>query len=180
MKNYKIVLIFLSFILIVFLIYKLFICPSDNFSKQDEQEAYKAMEKLENLNTDVEELDERDLKDSIILMAAIPKEKKSNRESFRKDKAAFSYFPTENTRLWPSYYYTYPYTYQTAGAWPQDMYSRLRHWSPGYYTGTGWQYYMRPGMGYKYWPRARWVRKTQTGTDQNAYYYISNYGIKGR
>ena len=87
-------------------------------------------------------------------------------------KEDMSYFHAENTRYWPYYYYSFPYNYKYGGAWPPGMYSRLYYWSPGYYTGSGWSYYMRPGMGYKFWPRNRWIRNTQNG--KNTYYYLSN------
>jgi len=78
-------------------------------------------------------------------------------------KEDLSYFHSENTRYWPYYYYSFPYNYKYGGAWPPGLFSRLYFWSPGYYTGTGWSYYMRPGMGYKNWPRHRWIRQTQNG-----------------
>lgn len=80
--------------------------------------------------------------------------------------------PTQNTRYWPQYYYSFPYNYKYGGAWPPGMFSRLNFWSPGFYTGTGWSYYMRPGMGYKKWPRNVWLRNTTAGGSN--YYYINN------
>jgi hypothetical protein len=82
------------------------------------------------------------------------------------------YNPSQNTRLWPYYYYSFPYNYKYTGAWPPDMYSRLNYWSPGFYTGSGLSYYMRPGIGYKYWPRNRWIRHTTGG--KNTYYMLTN------
>jgi len=84
------------------------------------------------------------------------------------------YVPDINAKYWPTYYYSFPYQYRNSGAFPEDMYTRLRFWSPGFYTGTGWKYQLRPGMGFKYWPRNRWVRKTYDGS--NKYYYISQRG----
>lgn len=83
-----------------------------------------------------------------------------------------SYLPEANTRYWPKYYYSFPYTYKYGGAWPPGMYSRLYFWSPGFYSGSGWQYYLRPGISYKYWPRNRWIRHTKNG--KNSYYYVTN------
>nr|QBK86609.1 MAG: hypothetical protein LCMAC102_04040 [Marseillevirus LCMAC102] len=79
---------------------------------------------------------------------------------------------SENTRYWPYYYYSFPYNSKSGGAWPPGLFSRLYFWSPGFYTGTGWSYYMRPGMGYKNWPRHRWIRQTQNGN--HSYYYVTN------
>ena len=87
-------------------------------------------------------------------------------------KENMSFFPAENARYWPQYYYSFPYNYKYGGAWPPGMYSRLRNWSPGFYAGSGLSYYMRPGMGYNYWPRSRWIRHTHGG--KNSYYFLSN------
>jgi len=91
---------------------------------------------------------------------------------FKPKKEDLSYFSAENVRYWPYYYYSFPYNYEYGGAWPPGMFSRLYFWSPGYYTGSGQQYFMRPGMGYKYWPRNQWIRQTRDG--DNSYYYLSN------
>ena len=81
----------------------------------------------------------------------------------------------ENIKYWPTYYYSFPYTQKQAGVWPPGMYSRLYYWSPGFYTGSGWQFQMRPGIGYKYWPRNRWIRKASGGAHgKNSYYYVTN------
>jgi len=73
-----------------------------------------------------------------------------------------------NTNLWPYSYYTYPYYSHVKGAWPPGMYSRMYHWSPGFYT-SGWSYYLRPGLSQKgAWPENRWVR------NNNSYYFINN------
>jgi hypothetical protein len=85
------------------------------------------------------------------------------------------YLPDINARYWPTYYYSFPYQYKYSGAFPDDMYTRLRYWSPGFYTGSGWRHELRPGMGFKYWPRDRWVRSTKVGGN-NSYYYISQRG----
>lgn len=72
-----------------------------------------------------------------------------------------------DTRYWPYYYYSYPYRYMEGGAWPPDMYSRLRNWEPGFQT-SGWSYWMRPGITYTKMPRNRWIRSN------GSYYYINN------
>lgn len=86
----------------------------------------------------------------------------------KNSKEHLSFFHPVNTRYWPYYYYSFPYNYKYGGAWPPGMYSRLYFWSPGFYTGTGWMYYMRPGMGYKYWQRNIWLR------NNGNYYNVSN------
>jgi hypothetical protein len=76
-------------------------------------------------------------------------------------------------RQWPYYYYTLPYRYESGGAWPPGMYNRLAQWQPGYDV-TGWSYDMRPGFGFKNWPRNRWVK------NDGRHYYINNGGEKDR
>lgn len=82
-------------------------------------------------------------------------------------RESFTFAPPENDRMWPHYYYSFPYNSNT-GIWPESMYTRLRGWSPGNYTGTGWRYEMRPGVGYRYFSRNNWVR---AGKD---YMYLDN------
>ena len=62
-------------------------------------------------------------------------------------------------------HYSYPYD-----AWlPDDLYSRLNYWSPGFYTTSGWSYWLRPGIAINQkYPRSRWVR------NNGVYYYILN------
>lgn len=73
-----------------------------------------------------------------------------------------------NTDYWPYYYYTKPYQYQNGGSWPPNMQSRLYNWQPGFASGSGWSYWLRPGISYNRWPRNRWVKQN------NKYYYINN------
>ena len=82
-------------------------------------------------------------------------------------KESFTFFPPENDRMWPHYYYSFPYNSNT-GIWPESMYTRLRGWSPGNYIGTGWRYEMRPGISYRYFARNNWIR---AGKD---YMYLDN------
>jgi len=88
----------------------------------------------------------------------------------KNSKEHLSYFHPVNTRYWPYQYYSFPYNYKYGGAWPPGMYSRLYFWSPGFYSGTGWMYYMRPGMGYKYWQRNIWLK------NNGSYYNVTNRG----
>jgi hypothetical protein len=57
----------------------------------------------------------------------------------------------------------------SSGVIPEDMYSRLRYISPGFFTTTGWSLALRPGIDYKEWQRNRWVSK-----QPNQYYNIWN------
>ena len=50
--------------------------------------------------------------------------------------------------------------------WPEDMFSRSRLVSPGFYTTTGW--YTSPRHRKQYFPRSEWARKSFN------YYYINN------
>lgn len=89
----------------------------------------------------------------------------------KNNSESYTAFSEANTRYWPYYYYSFPYTYKNAGAWPPGMYSRLYYWSPGFYTGTGWQYSFRPGVGNKWWPRNVWIRKQPSNPSYN---YVTN------
>jgi len=87
--------------------------------------------------------------------------------SNKRDNFTFS----ENNMLyWPQYYYSFPYNYKKSGIWPPGMYNKLNYWSPGFYTGSGLSWENRPGMGEKWWPRNRWIRKPIGGD----YYNITN------
>nr|QBK86817.1 MAG: hypothetical protein LCMAC103_01500 [Marseillevirus LCMAC103] len=63
-----------------------------------------------------------------------------------------------------------PAQFSHGGAWPPSMFSRLRHWEPGFSTTSNWSWAVRPGMEQKHWPRARWV------ADNGRYFYINNEG----
>jgi len=102
----------------------------------------------------------------------------SKKEGFKPEtgnppsKKEIALFPDSNTNMWPYYYSSFPYNYKYGGAWPKGMYSRLNYKSPGFYSGTGLTTNLRPGMGYKYWPRDRWIRNSQFGNDR--YYNVTN------
>lgn len=139
-----------------------------DFTVEDQQVGKKALEELDEMLKSGDlppTLTEHELNEVLddILIAKVPSE---------DTKEELSYFHAENTRYWPQYYYSFPYNYKYGGAWPPGMYSRLNYWSPGFYTGSGYSYYLRPGIGFKYWPRNRWIRQTQSG--KNTYYYLSN------
>lgn len=85
-----------------------------------------------------------------------------------------SFYHPVNTDYWPYYYYTKPYQYQDGGAWPPNMESRLYNWQPGFSSGTGWSYWLRPGISYNRWPRNRWVKQN------GSYYFINNGSEKDR
>lgn len=83
-------------------------------------------------------------------------------------KEHMTFFHPVNTTYWPYYHYSTPYQYKSGGAWPPGMQSRLYNWQPGFATGSGWSYWLRPGMSYNRWPRNRWVRQN------GSFYYINN------
>ena len=88
-------------------------------------------------------------------------------------REGMEYSKPENTRYWPYFYYSQSYNPESGGGgWPPDMYSTMRFWTPGFYTGTGWSHHLRPGMGTKFWPRNRWIRHRTQG--KNAYYMLTN------
>jgi hypothetical protein len=162
-------IILVVFYLLIF-IYCFFHVQKSNFefSEKDKKIGLKIAQELEQMlksgkqipNVSQAELEE--VKNQIYF-AACP----SNKENLK-------FFGTENTRLWPYYYYSFPYSYKYTGSWPPNMFSRLRFLSPGFYTGSGLSYAMRPGIGYKYWPRNRWIRRTAGGKIN--YYYVTNRG----
>lgn len=156
----------LIFIIILVIIYILSKNNKNPYTKDDEDIAQKALQELNK---------------SLKIGKEIPHVKDEELYKLLKDVylvkhpnmiEKLSYFPEANTKYWPKYYYSFPYTYKNGGAWPPGMYSRLYFWSPGFYSGSGWQYYLRPGISYKYWPRNRWIRNTKNG--KNSYYYVTN------
>lgn len=142
------------------------------FSQEDNSYATEALHQLDsmidsgNLPPEVSDEEFAMVADNV-LFAKIPEDSNTN-----QSRENFSYFHPINSRYFPYMYYSFPYNYKYGGAWPPGLFSRLYFWTPGYYIGTGWSYYMRPGMGYSKWPRNRWIRNTQNGKD--AYYYVSN------
>jgi hypothetical protein len=106
--------------------------------------------------------------DSILL---IVKEKAPgiiNKENYTisGDTANGSLSPV-NLRLWPYYFYTDPYLPDPV--YPENLYTRLRYWYPGFLT-SGWSYTLRPDISNVRSQRNRWVR------DNNNYYFINNSG----
>lgn len=164
-RGVLIILVVLGFALFLYLQRR-----KDVFSPEDEklgEEAARILEDMLDKGIMPPEITNEELEKMAddILMAKVPDDLSPQRENMK-------YVPTQNTRYWPQYYYSFPYNYKYGGAWPPGMYSRLNYWSPGFYTGTGWSYYMRPGMGYKRWPRNRWIRNTTAG--KSTYYYLNN------
>jgi hypothetical protein len=107
----------------------------------------------------------------VLLLLLCPKKEGFNHKQ-DPGKKEISLFPDSNTNMWPYYYSSFPYNYKYGGAWPPGMYSRLNYRSPGFFSGTGLTINLRPGMGYKYWPRDRWIRNSQFGDDR--YYNVTN------
>lgn len=141
----------------------------ESFDAKDDEMANVAVTELEDLlasGQDIPEVSDEELETMVddIYMVKTPSDEKEGLTSFH----------AANTRYWPYYYYSFPYNYKYGGAWPPGLFSRLYYWSPGFYTGTGWSYHMRPGMGHKYWPRHRWVRKSANGS--SSYYFLTNAG----
>ena len=61
-----------------------------------------------------------------------------------------------NSSFWPQWYYRSPHYKGIEGTWPPNMFSKTRFWSPTFYTGSGLQYYLRPGVKDNNYPRFRW------------------------
>jgi len=140
------------------------------FSTEDNEFAEKATDELKNLienGFDIPKVDDSEINQENVVFVV-------DTNSPKKSVEGYTAFHAENTRYWPQYYYSFPYNYKYGGAWPPGMYSRLYFWSPGYSSGSGWSYYLRPGIGYKYYPRNRWIRNTTNGTGGNTYYYLTN------
>lgn len=144
---------------------------NEGLTVEDQQSGKAALEELENLlkenSESIPHISEKELDDVIdkILVMKVPTEDTTEK---------LDSFNPVNTKYWPQYYYSFPYNEKAGGAWPPGMYSRLYYWSPGFYTGSGWSYYLRPGLKYKNYPRNRWVRNTRDG--KHSYYYLSNGG----
>lgn len=106
----------------------------------------------------------------IALLWDFPKKK----ECYSSSPPASSYngnsnpYYSVNIGYWPYYFYATPYEYKNSGALPPGMHTRMTGWYPGYSTGTGWKFDMRPGIHYKTWPRNRWVKKNSNR------YFINN------
>jgi hypothetical protein len=64
------------------------------------------------------------------------------------------------------------YRYWANGYVYDDLYNRLRFWSPGFYAGSGRAFYLRNGFGRRWLPRYRWIRHTVGGVPN--YYYLLN------
>lgn len=111
----------------------------------------------------------------VLLLLCSKKEGFDNKPVNTSAGSGISLFPENNTNMWPQFYSSFPYNYKYSGAWPPGMYSRLNYNSPGFYSGTGLSTNLRPGMGYKYWPRDRWIRNSQFGNDR--YYNVTNNDI---
>ncbi len=109
----------------------------------------------------------------LLLLCSRKEEYNAGNNLNASSKKDISVFPEVNSNYWPYYFYSFPYNYKYGGAWPPGMYSRLYYWSPGFYSGSGWSINMRPGMGYKHWPRDRWIRNTRVG-DRGNYHYVTN------
>ena len=140
---------------------------NEHFTKEDEHEGNQAIRELFTLleNDNIPEISDDELASMTddIFMVITPTSNAKENLNMASNHA--------NTRYWPYYYYSFPYNNKTSGAWPPGMYSRLYYWSPGFYTGTGWTHYMRPGMRQKYWPRNVWMR------NNNSYYFVENKNV---
>lgn len=78
---------------------------------------------------------------------------------------------TGDDNTWERFYYSNPFNYHGLRI-PEGMYSKLYHWSPGFYNGSGWMYSLRPNTKTIDTTRNRWVRKTVG--NKPLYFYINN------
>lgn len=149
------------------------------FGLDEENYALAALEQLDKAKkeagiTDVDDLYLKDNANKIEMIAGHgnkdvmykPLEYYIELESEGSDEMTFGH-PIE-INYWPYYFYSAPYQYKSGGAWPPNMQSRLYNWEPGFSTGSGWSYWLRPGITYDNWPRNRWVKQN------GAYYFINN------
>lgn len=178
MKNKT--LIFTLFALVIIVILLLTFNNTCNegeeyFSDKDKEagnEALKHLELMLSRNKNIPEISDEELdlaiKKDQVHIVKIPGDKPS-----KDGREGMSFSKSINTRIWPYYYYSQPYNPESGGgAWPDGLHTRLRYWSPGFYTTGFWQHHLRPGMGYKFWPRNRWVRHRTQG--KNSYYLLGN------
>lgn len=123
------------------------------FLKTIEKDIHKAEEIPDEL---LEKLKDR------ILVAKVP------------DTENFSFFYPANYTYWPQYYYSQNFDNPQQDPWPPGLFSRNYNWEPGYSSGSGWSFYMRPGVGYDKIQRSRWVK------NNGKYYFINNGGLSDR
>ena len=83
-------------------------------------------------------------------------------------------FKPANSADWPSTFFTYPYNLSET-FWPPGLYSRLKQWSPGYYT-NGLTYSIRPSLAYHQFPSTMWVKNSGATP---AYYLINQSPTTG-
>lgn len=142
-----------------------------SFSPKDKRLAEYALIMFYNIDSrKVQDVTDHELKscENDVILAAFP-ETKSGQEEEKGSRENFNSF---NTRFWPHYYYSFPYNYKYGTPWPPGLFSRMYYWSPGFHSGSGWMFYLRPGNDYfpDRWPRNRWIR------NNGNYYYVSNRG----
>lgn len=164
-----VILLILAILVLLF-----FLSPREDFGVNDKIED--AMKKLKDEAVEISDDILDTLKDDVV---AVYDRMECDRREYDKARELgtsedFSFFHPINHRYWPQYYYSFPYNYETQGAWPPGMYSKLYHWEPGYSSGSGWSLYMRPGVTYKAWQRSRWVK------NNGKYYFINNGGLCDR
>lgn len=138
-------------------------------NKEDERTAEKALHDLEDAllrGEKISEVSDRHLQkltDNIYLVRVPEKEGYTSR-------SLSVHHPVDVGNSWPQHHYSLPFQYKKGGAWPSNLYTRMRHWSPGFYTGSGWSHYLRPGISYRPggWPRHLWIK------NNDSYYYVTN------
>jgi hypothetical protein len=141
---------------------------SEPFTTQDKAFGDQALEELDGAmarGDDIPDITDDDLAKNVDRISIIKEsiEGDSPIEHFRGFGSGQNY--------WRRHYYAN--NYQTGmGGWPPGLYNRMYNWSPNFYTGSGWQHYLRPGYNYLTYPRQRWYKKTNAG--KHAYYYMNN------
>jgi hypothetical protein len=161
-------LIWLGIFIVLFVI--LWYKNTSPFSKDDEKFAHNLLEALEKNIDKVATITDDELlrlKDDIMMVKDENGDFLSDGKNIRE---GMSFFNPINYRYWPYYYYSFPYQSNKVPAWPPGLFSRLYYWEPGFSTGTGQSYWMRPGISNTAMQRGAWVRKDAGST----YYYLNN------
>lgn len=159
-------MIFLLLILLAIILALLFSKPGSNNSKTESYDAHKAVLELDNMikrGDEPPEVENIDILLDNVIMIAEP------RKRFPTTQEGYQTAINENTKnYFPYMYYDLQYP---IGDWSPGLETSLTKWSPGFYSGSGWYWWIRPNATYNYWPRSRWVR------NNGKYYNMNNYGM---
>lgn len=150
-KTWVVVIVIIATAVVVYVLLKN--CAPKKISKPDSDVCKCLLRKLDNFEYEDFHGNMLDIQNKILL-AKLPAEGEN-----------FSFNGWED-----AYYSSYP---SHGAGYPTVLYNRLNLWSPGFYSGSGWVYYVRPGISHDtHWPNGWWLRHTHGG--KYRYYYVSD------